>query len=307
MILRTALRYLAFFALVLAALSFGAYVFVSHEYTALLGPALPTQEGGAAFGTAMRRVALTIAALDAPLLLVFGGVSWLLAQASLAPLLAAQARERTFAADAAHALRSPLATIAAVAQSQRAKSDGQTAQAFETISGAALDASAVVGDLLTLARSAGSGALEREPVDVAALVARVAREFEERARERGVMLTCERRAAILEADERRLRELARNLLENALRHARSSIAVSVTRDDGAARISVWNDGESIAAERKTRIFERFYTGGGEAGNGLGLAIVAWVAQAHGGEVTVRDGERGGAEFVVRLPHVIDAS
>lgn len=302
MIARLALRYLAVFAVVLAALSAGAYLFLSREYAGLLQPALNTPEASHAYAIAMQRVLLTILAFDVPLLIIVGVAAWLLARASIAPLLQAQERERAFAADAAHALRSPLATIASVAQAERAHAPPELAPALTTIAHAALDASAVVGDLLTLARSAEPQALAKEPIDLAAVVRDTAKEFDQLARERGLALQVDASSVIVEADERRVRELTRNLLSNALRHARSAIRVRVY-ENGEAELIVTNDGEPVAPPVKERIFERFYRADGDPqGSGLGLAIVRWITTAHGGTVLVRDCKTaGGAEFVVRLP------
>jgi signal transduction histidine kinase len=254
----------------------------------------------------MQRVLFTIVAFDVPLLIVVGAAAWALARASLAPLLQAQERERAFAADAAHALRSPLATIASVAQAERPNAPPALAEALTTIARAALDASAVVGDLLTLARSAQPQALAKEPIDLGAVVKDTSREFEQLTRDRGLELRVDTASVIVEADERRVRELVRNLLSNALRHARSAILVRV-RENGEAEILVTNDGEPVAAPAKDRIFERFFRADGHIeGSGLGLAIVRWIATAHGGSVFVRDCEKaGGAEFVVRLPVLRD--
>lgn len=302
MIARLALRYLAVFAVVLAALSAGAYMFLGREYAGLLQPALGTPEAAHAYAAAMSRVLLTIVAFDIPLLVVVGVAAWFLARASLAPLLAAQERERAFAADAAHALRSPLATIASVAQAERVNAPPAIAEGLNTIARAALDASAVVGDLLTLARSAQPQALIKEPIDLGAVVKDTAKEFDQLARDRGLQLQVDAASAIVEADERRVRELTRNLLSNALRHARTAIRVRV-RANGEAEIIVTNDGEPVAAPVKERIFDRFFRADGHVeGSGLGLAIVRWIAAAHGGTVLVRDcTQLGGAEFVVRLP------
>ncbi len=302
MIARLALRYLAVFAFVLAALSAGAYFFVAREYAELVQPALGTPEVSRAYAIAMRRVLLTIAAFDLPLLAVVGISAWLLARASLAPLIAAQDRERAFAADAAHALRSPLATISGVAQAQRAGAPPQFAEAFTTIARAALDASAVVGDLLTLARSAQAQALATEPIDLGAVVSDTAKEFAQIVRDRGLQLDVEATSVIVQADERRVRELTRNLLSNAMRHASHCVRVCV-RSEGQAQLIVTNDGAPVEARDKERIFDRFFRADGQTeGSGLGLAIVRWIANAHGGSVLVRDCERaGGAEFVVSLP------
>lgn len=302
MIARLALRYLAVFAVVLAALSAGAYLFLGREYAALLQPALGTPEAARAYATAMSRVLLTIVAFDVPLLIVVGVAAWLLARASLAPLLAAQERERAFAADAAHALRSPLATIASVAQAERANAPPHIAEALSTIARAALDASGVVGDLLTLARSAQSQALFKEPMDLGAVVADTAKEFRQLAADRGLELEVLPQSVVIEADERRIRELTRNLLSNAVRHARSAVRVQV-RTDGQAELLVSNDGSPVESQAKSRIFDRFFRADGRGeGIGLGLSIVRWITIAHGGTVNVRDCKRaGGAEFVVRLP------
>lgn len=305
MTFRLALRYLAVFAIVLAALSAGAYAFVGREYASLLLPALGTPEGSAAYASAMRRVAWTIVAFDVPLLIVVGAASWLLARASIEPLVAAQERERAFAADAAHALRSPLATIASVAQAERGSASPQSARAFEIISSAAMDASRTVAELLTLARDADPRALSKEPVDLGAVVADTAREFRQLALDRNVDLQVDTHSAIVDADERRVRELTRNLLSNAVRHARGVVRVAVLATENAAELRVGNDGEAVAENDRERIFERFYRANGRAeGSGLGLSIVRWIAQAHGGTVALRESTDGLTEFAVRFPTVL---
>lgn len=301
-VLSLALRYLLAFAVVLAALSAGAYEFLAREYAALLAPALGTPEASAAYAAAMRRVLETIVAFDIPLLVLFGIAAWFMANASLRPLIDAQDRERAFAADAAHALRSPLATIASIAQARRANAAGEDADAYETIARAALDASEIVGDLLTLARSAHERGLLMEPMDLGAVARDVLREFTAAAQSAGLKLDADAGSVIVNADERRVRELIRNLLSNALRHARSTVKVRVSADADRAQLIVTNDGDPVGADAE-RIFERFYrTGGGVGGTGLGLAIVRWIASAHGGSAIARDCSSGsGAEFLVSLP------
>lgn len=302
LIARLALRYLLVFAIVLTALSAGAYIFLAREYTGLLQPALGTPEAAQAYRAAMTRVTLTILAFDLPLLCIVGAASWWLARASLEPLIAARERERAFSADAAHELRSPLATIAALAQAARPAAPAQTREALDAVVVEALDASTLVGELLTLARAAQPELLHREPIDVAAVLAGVTKECAAAAAERAIRLRAEPQSAIVNGDERRLRELARNLVENAVRHAKSSVTVQTRPDGRIVEITVGNDGEAIPREARERVFERFYRlDRGEDGSGLGLAIVRWIAQAHGGEAFVRDRGGGGPEFVVRLP------
>jgi signal transduction histidine kinase len=301
-IARLALRYLLVFAIVLALLSAGAYVFMSREYLALLQPAIGTPEAAVAYRKAMTAVLLTILSFDVPLLAIVGGASWLLARASLAPLIAAREREREFAADAAHRLRSPLATIAAVSQAAKPDAPERYAQDFDTITQAALDASQTVGELLTLSRPAVSRLLQVEPVDVAVLARSISKEFEARAAQRGLTIDNRAQSAIVNGDEHRLRELLRNLLENALRHARARIVVDSHKNGRSVDLVVSNDGEAVEAEYRERIFERAFSAGAQ-GSGLGLALVKWIARAHEGDAFVRDGQAGGAEFVVRLPSI----
>jgi signal transduction histidine kinase len=252
--------------------------------------------------SAMRHVLSTIALADVPLVVVFGAASYVLARGALAPLVAARERERVFAADVAHELRSPLAAIAAVAQASR-NGDATPASraAFDTIATEALDASAIVGDLLTLARRPGQAVLQCEPVDLAAIVSRCARDAATEATAAGVRIDATAESAIVDGDERRLRELVRNLLENAIRHARSSVTIASQNDGRACTIVVQDDGEGIPAADRERVFERFYRRDGDAGGtGLGLAIARWIADAHGGSILVAQTDMPGARFVVTL-------
>ena len=290
-IARLVASYLTVFAIVLAALSLGAYVFIGQQYRSLLLPALSTPEGIAGYTHTMQRVALTIVAFDIPLLILVGIASWFLARLSLAPLEAARERERRFVADAAHELRSPLATIASVAQSS-----GDLA----LISRTALDASETIADLLTLARSPNGTLLQREPTDLAMVARSCIEELRPRAEAASIALDVQLESSIVNGDARRLRELIRNLLENALRYARSTITIRCGPQDGGAMLSISDDGKGVHPEDRNRIFDRFIRADDASeGTGLGLAIARWVAHAHDGSIIVNDANPG-AMFVVTL-------
>ena len=299
MIARLALLYLLVFAAVLALISVGAYMFLGMEYASLLAPAAGTPEAAIGYRNAMNHVAETIALFDVPLLIVVGAASYALARISLAPLLAGRERERQFVTDAAHELRSPLATIATIAQNARNASGEQSREALAHIGAVSIEASNLVGDLLTLAREPRAQLLHIEPLDLAALAKHVARDFEERAHERRIDLQVEASSAIVDGDERRLGQLIRNLLENALRHARSSVALRVDSADGRVRLVVQDDGPGIAPELRQRIFERSFTTGD--GSGIGLAIAAWVVQAHAATIRVEDTPPTGSRFECAFP------
>lgn len=302
MIARAAGIYLAIFVLVLLALSAGAYAFVEREYASLLAPALSTPEGASALAAAMRRVFLTILTIDAPLVAVVAAASYALARATIAPLQSARERERAFAADAAHELRSPLAAIAAVAQVSRVDAPPQSRAAFDSIVQSAFEASSVITDLLTLARDPARRALQCEPVDLAAIVAGSSRRAQPVAIERGIRLEVNAVSAIVDGDQRRLTELSRNLIDNAIRHARSSVKVASRGNGRFGEIVVEDDGEGIPPAERERIFERFYRRAQDGSSGgLGLAIVRWIADAHGGTVQAGEAQGGGARFVASVP------
>jgi two-component system OmpR family sensor kinase len=300
-IARLVIGYLAIFAAILAALSVVAYLFVGMQYHSVLLPALSTPEGAAVYAQAMSRVLVTILAFDVPLLIFVGVASWLLARLSIRPLLEAQERERAFVADAAHELRSPLAAISTIAQAAMPKASPETSDAFDLISRTAIDASALIADLLTLARSPAPTLLAREPVDLAAIAHDVAGEFAPRAQAASITLQLEASSAIVDGDARRLRELARNLLENALRHARSRVVFACGADANGAFLRVHDDGAGVAPDLRSRLFER-YASNSVSGSGLGLALAQWVARAHEGTLVLEPVD-GGASFVAHFPIV----
>jgi len=104
-------------------------------------------------------------------------------------------------------------------------------------------------------------------------------------------------SAIIDGDERRLAQLLRNLLDNALRYARTRIDVAVRVEDGAALVLVGDDGPGVPAALRPRVFERFAKDPESDGSGLGLAICRWVARSHGGDIAIGQG----STFAVRLP------
>ena len=245
----------------------------------------------------MLRVAWAIVLVAAPLLGLVALAAYVLARQSIAPLDAAAERERAFAADIAHELRTPLATIATVAQAAAADAAPPERSAFETIATAALDASRLVGDLALLARSHGPEKLQRETIDLRDTVTRVAREYAQRNGSPHLELAID--SVFAQADERRIAQLVRNLLENAVRHARSSIQVAVKVDGDYAAIVVDDDGPGVAEEIRDRVFDRLVRARDGGGSGLGLAISRWVARAHGGDVVLEDGAR----FIARIPRL----
>ena len=168
-----------------------------------------------------------------PLLIVGGIASYALALISVRPLVAAREREARFAAEAAHELRTPLARIASVAQSARAAPDGaQRDAALERIAALAVDASGTIGDLLALVRAERVAPKLSEPVESVAL----ARTANDVPRDRTLAVAVDASEECwVQGDERRLRRLVDNLLENACRHARTRVRCASAPTASASR------------------------------------------------------------------------
>ncbi|MER3450798.1 MAG: sensor histidine kinase [Thermus sp.] len=220
---------------------------------------------------------------------------WRLARAQnllLARLSGTVERERRFAKAAAHELRTPLsALIGRLEQAMEGSERGAMEKAYQ----AAMDLWALVERLLQFTR-AERGFLEKERVDPGALVL----EAVEGLRRPGVDLDLQVPEAPCEAliDPTLFRAMVRNLLDNALRFARTRVRVSLLCGP-RLRLEVEDDGPGLE-EPQERIFEPFYRGRASRGTGLGLALVKAVAEAHGGRIRVERG-RTGARFVVEMP------
>jgi two-component system OmpR family sensor kinase len=280
----------------LLALDAAAFWYLAGREHDLVEPLLGTPVGQTVYAIALRRDALALALLDLPLLVVCGIASYALAVVSVRPLIEAREREARFAAEAAHELRTPLARIAGLAQSGRRVADPAARDdAFDRIIATAIDASGTISDLLALVREERVAPKLSEPVDLGA----VARTTVDAAQHGGVAYDVRvQDGCWVEGDERRLRRLAQNLLENADRHARERVTVGVARDGVLVALSVEDDGPGVPAEVRERIFERFVRGDDdERGSGLGLAICRAIARAHGGDVALE----GRSRFVARLP------
>lgn len=219
----------------------------------------------------------------------------------LGRIQAATDRQRQFVADAAHELRSPIASLRAQLELAARHPESHHADPQEMLAEAER-LSRLADDLLALARMDASPQRRRQTVDLDDIVLAQAHA----ARGRGLRLDV---SAVspgqVVGDPGALTRMVRNLLANAVRHARGSVAVSLGRDGTSVMLVVADDGAGIAPQDRQRVFERF-TRLDDArtrdagGAGLGLAIVYEVVRGLGGEVSVGD-NRPGARFTVRLP------
>jgi signal transduction histidine kinase len=212
-------------------------------------------------------------------------------------------RQRRFVADAAHELRSPVARIRAELEVDAAHPESaDLAATHASVLEQAVTLQRLIDDLLLLAR-ADSGALRPDragPVDLDDVVQRVVRA---RPHPR---VAADLVPVQVAGDAEQLERAVRNLLDNAARHARDRIVVTLGSQGGTAELAVVDDGPGIPADDAERVFERFTRlddarASADGGAGLGLAIAREIAQRHGGTLTL-DGDHGhGARFVLRLP------
>jgi two-component system, OmpR family, sensor histidine kinase MtrB len=214
-------------------------------------------------------------------------------------------RDRRFAADVSHELRSPLQTLAAAASvltRRRAHLDARTATAAGLVAEEVARFQSLVNDLLELARS--DQPANRSTVDVAELARQVCRS-------RGLPADLIHVVGDIRVrwhiDRRRFEQMLGNLLDNATTHGGGPSALRLGCTADLCYVEVDDEGPGVSPEDKEVIFDRFVRGrsararGGDDGTGLGLALVAQHASAHGGRVAVRDRPGGGARFRVEIP------
>jgi len=216
---------------------------------------------------------------------------------------------RRFVADASHELRTPLAAVRAYAElfsRGAATRPDDLARAMSGITRESERMSLLVDDLLLLARLDEGRPLDREPVQLADVVAEAVDAARVLERDRRVEASLEPSTVI--GDRDRLRQVVDNLFGNVRAHTPpgTPVAVALQHVDGAAELSVADSGPGLTDEQAAHVFERFYrvdtSRARESGGvGLGLSIVAAVTEAHDGSVSVRATPGGGATFVVTVP------
>jgi signal transduction histidine kinase len=231
------------------------------------------------------------------LLVLLAALLWWVVGRLLGRVIAAAAREQRFVADASHELRSPLARMRTALEV-----DGDAAH------GAVLadvrDLGELVDDLLTIARLDARTPLRSERVDLDDIVLRAIGPLRDDPRVnldvQGVS------AAQVRGDAAQLERVVQNLLENAGRHARSTVRVELQEVGDGAQLVVEDDGAGVPADQRERVFERFARVDdartpGAGGTGLGLAIAQTIVERHGGTIAIDPTYTAGARFVVRLP------
>jgi two-component system OmpR family sensor kinase len=229
---------------------------------------------------------------------------------AFAERVVAEERLRQFVADASHELRTPVTSIRGFAELFRrgaGERPADLANVMRRIEQEGERMGELVEELLLLARLDQGLPLEREPVDVTALVEAAVDAARAADPERPIDVEYESPLVVLGA-ESRLRQVADNLITNARVHtpAATPVHVRLASEDDQVVLEVSDEGPGVPAEEADRIFERFHRidrsrARSQGGVGLGLAIVRSVVEAHGGAVDYRPRPGGGSVFRVILP------
>ncbi len=217
-----------------------------------------------------------------------------------------------FSVNASHELRTPL-TIMRGEVELALRSPKNTAQ-YQEILASLLEEimrlSRIIDDLLLVAKSQiGREPMERRPVNLKVLVEEMADEAELFTAQAGVAFRLDStQDAHISGDALRIRRVLLNLIDNAVKYNTGGgvVGISLEARDGFAFVKVRDTGIGIPAEALPRIFERFYRVDREhsrsrSGTGLGLYIVQWIVETHGGEIFVESSPGRGSTFTVKLP------
>ena len=206
--------------------------------------------------------------------------------------------EKQFTSDVSHELRTPVAVI--LSQCEYASQEGTPPEELRgsigVIGAQARKMSALISQLLTLARAdSGKQKLQYELVNLSELAEIIVEEQSIAAEEKGItLLTDIQPEILLRADETMMMRLFINLISNSITYGKPDGHTLVTLSANETEItgSVQDDGIGIPADKLDKIWQRFYqvdparTSGSSSGSGLGLSMVKWIVQAHGGRIEV---------------------
>lgn len=207
-----------------------------------------------------------------------------------------------------HDLRTPLATIRAVATDLRDDNVHDQAtrhELLESVSHEAERLDRLVGNLLHMSRAdAGSLSIDSQAVDLAEVVQLTVVRLRRVNPGVSFELEVDPSLGLVDGDPVLLDQVVSNLVENAVRYAPPSSTISIdlqSIDGPSAMLRVRDRGPGVDPDHVDKLFEPFWKGPDSRSSGLGLAIVRAIVEAHGGEIEFSDTPGGGATFVVEIP------
>jgi two-component system, OmpR family, sensor histidine kinase BaeS len=222
-------------------------------------------------------------------------------------LLEHEVLRRAMVADVAHELRTPLTVLRASLEAMTNSVSPATPERISALHDDVLRLTRTVEDLEALAAADQTRlSLDRQPVDLGAVVARTAHELLPQFEAAGVELGVDVMRVDVAGDAHRLHQITSNLLSNALKFSasRRPVRVRVEQSDGSARLVVRDEGVGISADELKHVLERFWRGAdvqGVTGSGIGMTVVNELVQAHDGRLVVESDPGVGTTVTVELP------
>lgn len=218
-----------------------------------------------------------------------------------------------FLSAAAHELKTPVTLVlgyAQILQRRAPAADTRARRALDVLNVQSERLATLVATLLNVSRiQLGQFSLDRQPVDVCALIRRAVDETQPTLEHHTVSCVCPEGPLIVDGDAARLEQVVQNLLQNAIKYspAGGSITVTVSQVGEYAQVTVTDPGIGIPRAAQMHLFERFYrapnvAGTNISGMGIGLYIVGEIVSRHGGTVEVDSAEGKGSSFTICLPY-----
>ncbi len=318
--LRLTLWYMAILAVIVLLLSLALYDILASILTSIqqaeatdVPPAF--RRGVARFIALVvgnrRTLALELVAIDLGVLILSALGAYVLSGRTLRPIQESMERQRRFAAAASHELRTPLTVLQGALEVALLRE--RTPDEYKKIlQGAATEAERMgllISDLLAVARAESDAeTLMLEPLDLREVAWAAVEGARPLAARKGQALDVDLDTALpARGDKVKLRQALANLLDNAVAYTPEGGSIRLTgrRERGQAALSVRDTGPGVAPRHLPHLFEPFYRadparGGGTGHVGLGLALAAWIAQAHGGYLSVESREGAGSTFTLSL-------
>ncbi|MFL1696086.1 sensor histidine kinase [Weissella kandleri] len=237
----------------------------------------------------------------------------ILSQASMIPITRALKQQRTFVADAAHEFKTPMTVIQNKLETMLEHPNDSVLDQVENVANSLTEVrhlNKLIADMLKLAQSDAEVVMfEFKAIDLVQIIREVSEIIELKMAEKQQRLVLDLpKQLILDGDEQRLRQLILNLVDNAQKYAgaETTITVKLTSSRNTAHLKIIDTGEGISDDDKRHLFDRFYRvdksrSRASGGHGLGLSIVKWIVEGHGGRIDVADTLPHGTTFDVVLP------
>jgi len=263
----------------------------------------------------LRQLMFVLAGLSACFVIVSAWLGYVMSGRAMKPIAESFVRQRRFVSDASHELRTPLSVIHAsleVLESEEGDKLGPfSRQILHDLKEETRRMSSLVTHLLSLAQGDSSELkLNMEDFPLRDEIMKVIRQVQPLAQEKDLFLEADISSDLpVYADKERLRQLLLILLDNAIQYTPGGgggITVTALPEGRDVKLMVTDTGIGIPKEQQEVIFERFFRGDSSRGRGtgqagLGLSIAKWIAEAHGGRISVQSSPGEGSTFIVMLP------